>query len=42
MRRMIEKFLWMFKRDLCRGFCPFCEWYDTCRAEIESERSERE
>lgn len=41
MRRLIKKFLFMLKRDLCRGFCPLCGYYDRCREEIEEERGER-
>lgn len=31
---------WLFKRNKhCHRACPFCEYYDLCRADVEAEES---
>ena len=36
-KRGIERLTWMFKVKDCRHVCLFCEFYETCRKEVENE-----
>lgn len=40
-KRGIERLAWMFKVKDCRHICLFCEYYETCKTEENTEKERR-